>query len=104
MTKPIVKLVAREGYLHVKPPKDDVFGRDLAPLIYVYPAGDCDVAPWPLRTIKHVRLLAEALYDAVETGAIEHMHGEFTVIMPDGSQFGYLGILEMPWKPYRSEE
>jgi hypothetical protein len=52
------------------------------PLLYVYPAGDCDVADWPLTM---PRVLCGALYDAREMGLIPI--DTVAAILPDGTRF-----------------
>jgi hypothetical protein len=85
-----VKLVDREGSLYVPAPGDDYFGRFEAILIYVYPAGDCDVACWPMVEERDKWILGGALYGAVECGLISHMHGDFVVQLPNGENFNYM--------------
>lgn len=65
-------------------------------LLYIYPAGDCDRIAWPKPapkpddTITWEQMLAGCIFDAVETGDIEESHGDFTVSLPDGTDFRYL--------------
>lgn len=67
-------------------------------LFYRYPAGDIDTLPWPMvsrfrddATLK--KHLAHAIFDEVEMGNIPQRHGEFTVLLPDGSEFPYLDYI-----------
>jgi hypothetical protein len=88
----MIKLLVRHGQLYT-PPDVDVVGEHL--LVHVYPAGDCDTCAWPMTqdagassyTVEKQRgILASALYDAYETGAISN-YKERTVLLPDGETF-----------------
>lgn len=98
MTAPRIELVAHGDTL-VLP--DDT-------LLMTIPCGEPYVAWWPLVDKVYVpraawdgrmsdgsrfparATLACSLFDAVETGAIPHDHGDFVVILPDGTEFDYL--------------
>ena len=46
---------------------------------------------WDTGTRFHARAtLAVCIFDAVECGHISHQHGEFDVVLPDGTLFAYL--------------
>ncbi len=97
-----VQLVADEcGLLNLVrascgPEADPLFPDEgLEVLAYFYPAGDVDFVPWPktkwsARSATWEQALARAVFDAVETSAIQYNHGEFTVVLPDAQTFDYL--------------
>jgi hypothetical protein len=82
----MIKLIARDGYLYIG---DDI-------IVYVYPAGDADTIPWPMKSdfrsdAKIRNHLARALYDAHEMGDLPH--GTESVLLPDGAEFNIAGNL-----------
>jgi hypothetical protein len=86
--KPVIQLREDEGALTLA---DGGF------LLYFYPAGDCDRITWldeqkseEGRTDEWKAMLARAVFDEVETDGIRYMHGSFTVLLPDGTEFDYL--------------
>lgn len=86
----MIKLIEKSGHLYT-PGNENTEGQDMM-LLYVYPAGDCDVASWPMVTPwegstytpeRQRGILAGALYDAWEMGHVK----ERTVLLPDGTEF-----------------
>ena len=78
-----IKLETSDGLLYF--PFPNGWGEPRTLLMYIYPAGDCDVPPWPMTEPVHNEWLARALFDCFECfdGA-----GRFRpVMLPDGSMF-----------------
>lgn len=93
MTLPQHTLTVEHGCLCLARRPGDEHARIL---LYVYPAGDCDSVPWPKEPLREdttrtwEERLAGTIFDAVETGDIPEHHGQFTVVLPDGTPFDYL--------------